>query len=161
MQDVMSFPWKAVVLTCLLSPSLLACTCVTPPLKYEYKRAHSIFVGKVLSTNESNGEFVTRFAVIETFKSEPKTGQEVIVHSGLWGDTCGYDFRIGDSYIVQTSRDPERGVPQTGMCTHTQPRHTARGEKAVRLLRSRAWWWRSPLSYPGRYPILAWYSRHF
>lgn len=149
--------WTAVALVCFLPPRLLACSCITPPLKYAYKRAASVFVGQVLSTEETAGELVARFAVIETFKSEPKVGQEVLVHTSLWGETCGITFVVGEQYIVQTSRYDERDVLQTDMCTHTQPLHTARGEKAVRLLRSRAWWWRSPLSYPGRYPIWTWY----
>ena len=141
------------------SPVALACTCVNPPLKYSYKDAQLMFAGRAVDVQISNGiELVAIFEVEQWLRGN--LGRKVAVHSTTDGSACGFYFRQGEKYFVHAFREAPEGVVGTMLCGHTAA-WEPRGKQMAQLIKSWGWWWRLPLSYPGRYPLRMWYFRHF
>lgn len=153
---------KLVILLLLVcASSVHACSCVIGPIKYAFKRSAVMFVGEVTHVTAGNqfGPTLATMTVRESFKGSHRVGSEVVIRTSPWGETCGLNFEAGH-YLVEATID-ERGQLEASLCSHTRSLHGEQTMKEVELLRARAWWWRLPFSYPGRYPIVMWYLRHF
>jgi len=63
-------------------------------------------------------QYAVYFAVKESFKGVAEPADKFVVYTGLGGGDCGYDFVVGEAYLVYAS-----GKEQitTGTCTPTSP----------------------------------------
>jgi hypothetical protein len=114
-----------------------ACTCVMAEPKTAFKRSATVFFGEVLSYDGA----VARIRVVEGFKEAKGT---IEVFTGSDGAACGYGGALtaGSRHLIYANR--VNGRLETNVCTRTKPESGAACD--LRYLRSRAVWWRSPLS---------------
>jgi hypothetical protein len=103
-----------------------ACKCVPAPAPAEMLAAHPlVFVGRAISgrflgDDITNGkpygrEFV--FRVEEILKGRAD-GRRVTIFTGAGGGDCGFDFIIGNQYLVYASESA--GQFFTGLCDFTK-----------------------------------------
>jgi hypothetical protein len=126
-----------------------ACSCIIADSpKTAFQEAKAVFLGEVLSY----GEDVATVRVIERFKGVDHEQVELVTRED--GAACGY----GDLLELQSRHlfyayDHAGGLPflEVSACSRTTGEDHA--ECDLRYLRSRAAWWRSPLS---RIRLLAW-----
>jgi len=114
-----------------------ACVCLFSDPKTAFKQSHVVFLGEVIADGD-----VTRMRVLETFKG---TDAETIDVSTLRMTSCAYagETAPGSRHLIYGWRD-ENGQLSASACSRSAPE--ARAACDLRYLRSRAWWWRSPLS---------------
>jgi hypothetical protein len=106
-----------------------ACSCAPPgPPRAELERADAVFAGTAL-------DFQTGMRRVgATFMEEPRifrlrvvaawkaaSAETVIVRTGSGGGDCGYDFMLGDTYVVYAHRVGESDTLATSICTRTEP----------------------------------------
>jgi hypothetical protein len=82
-----------------------------------------------------------KFRVQEMFRGELSEIEQIWTGQGF-GD-CGYDFHVGESYLVYAHKDPETGRMTTGICTRTAPAADAIADldylQSVRLGTAKSW----------------------
>ena len=113
------------------TPSLVsACTCVFTPgtCQQSWKSADLIFARKVtrkvpvgagVDIDVSYTIYAFEFQVTEVFRGFAFERQTILVHTGAGGGDCGYQFKVGSSYLVYASlHDGRLG---TNICTPTRP----------------------------------------
>ena len=59
------------------------------------------------------------FQIKEIFRGTPPPNQQV--WTGYGSGDCGYDFQIGETYLVYAREDPQNGRMITSICTRTTP----------------------------------------
>jgi hypothetical protein len=112
----------------LVTPVVNACTCIGPRTPCEaYGTAAAVFVGTAIRSGKAEPlkdksephpePVVVKFAVEQSYLGVDST--EVVVFTGFGGGDCGYQFKIGERYLVYAYRDHIRLV--TGICTRTRP----------------------------------------
>jgi len=112
----------------LVTPVANACSCIGPRTPCEaFGTAAAVFVGTAIRTgraepskdkSEPYGEpVVVKFTVEQSYLGVE--GTEVEVFTGFGGGDCGYEFKIGERYLVYAYRDRIRLI--TGICTRTKP----------------------------------------
>src|SRR5688500_17811072 len=107
-----------------------------------WKSGHVVFAGtvtgKLNTTIPARGgsysyyQNAFQFSVSESFRGPAIAGQEFTVHTGMGGGDCGYEFKIGTSYLVYASE--YNGKVVTNICTSTAP--AARMQHVMRELRA-------------------------
>jgi hypothetical protein len=132
--------WAKLTLFASLSPlnfsfgSETACGCVSRipsnanvsrKVKYERKQSKAVFSGQVIEVVERNTnlsyENVISFRVIESWKRVRTSTIKIITPRPALG-SCGYDFQVGESYLVYVERMVERTDDEdlwTGICSRT------------------------------------------
>lgn len=95
------------ILLCLFmvshTSSASACSCVeNPGVEVSFEQSQAVFSGKVLDIqrNEGKGNYgrLVHFKVRQTWKGIEDS--QVIIVTG-WGDgDCGFDFQVGQEYLV-------------------------------------------------------------
>ena len=81
-----------------------ACSCAQPPsVEDELERSQAVFSGKVLEVKEQknfSGYMKKRvlIEVAETWKGVSES--QVIITTGSGGGDCGYEFQVGQEYLV-------------------------------------------------------------
>lgn len=95
------------------SPVAEACTCVQPPspMLCTQRNAPAIFIGHVM---KAVGDERVRVEVLEGFKGV--VSRSVVELPSGHGATCGYDFEVGETYVIFASRT-ESGALATGLCS--------------------------------------------
>ena len=114
------------------TPSLLsACTCAFTPgtCQQSWKSADLICTGKVtrkvavgkgfFNIDELYTIYAFEFSVTEVFRGFAFEGQTILVETGVGGGDCGYNFKVGTSYLVYASR--YNGELHTDICSPTRP----------------------------------------
>jgi hypothetical protein len=106
-----------------------ACSCMPsgPPCQ-AYFHTDAVFVGTVRSITvrkvplESIDMLVARRVVHLTIERVARgvMGTDVDVTTGSGGGDCGYDFKVGERYVVYAHRNKE-GSLGTGICSRTRP----------------------------------------
>ncbi|HEX6087768.1 MAG TPA: hypothetical protein VF266_24770 [Thermoanaerobaculia bacterium] len=126
----------AVLLALLAAPHTLhACTCLVSEPKSEFKSATAVFAGEVLESADG----VVRLRVLERFKGAQS--QVVEVQNNV--STCEYGgLTPGSQHLIYAHE--HLGSLTVSICTRSRP--LERAECDLGYLRSRAAWWRSPLS---------------
>lgn len=107
-----------------------ACKCARTPTPCEaYGQAHAVFIGtaKELSWIEFEEKLegvvakrkqpVISFSVDQAFLGV--NGSPISVMTG--GDDCGYEFKIGEQYLVYASRRQKKEMLSTSACARTRP----------------------------------------
>lgn len=123
-----------------------ACSCIgESSVKEEIKQHAAVFVGTVIHSEEiriidtsysmqqiSRAEMKFWLVVETTYKGNELT-DTVFVYTGTGGGDCGFDFKVGQQYIVyaENLREEDRfersvtnslkGIFYTTICTRTKP----------------------------------------
>jgi hypothetical protein len=120
----------SLVLTLLsFSDTAFACSCAKAPTPCRaYEQAEAVFIGtpKEVSRIESKDEIrnsgrayrIFRFSVDQAFRVVNNSQVSVVTGQGA-GD-CGYDFKIGEQYLVYAYRDSQKML-STSICSRTKP----------------------------------------
>ena len=132
----------AILIVC--APSLAsACTCAFPAgsCNLMWKSGEVIFTGTATSKTTNTAPATVddsftpnafQFSVSESFRGPAIRGQDITVYTGTGGGDCGYEFKVGTSYLVYAS--PYNGRLVTGICTPTGP--AAQMPAVIRQLRA-------------------------
>ena len=115
-----------------------ACTCALPfpkpPLQKQVRVAlnesRAVFSGKVLEVTEDpqTPHVTVRLSVERVWKGSPR--EEVRILTGRGGGDCGYQFEVGQSYLVYAYRWRE-GELGTNICQRTAKLSEASGDLRV------------------------------
>jgi hypothetical protein len=106
------------------APAAHACSCAEPTPESAFARASAVFAGMVTAIDRpfldrlgitETGEWNVHFAVSRQWKG-PARGA-ITVRTRVTGESCGYAFREGETYLVYVIDDME---PVTGICTGTK-----------------------------------------
>jgi hypothetical protein len=104
-----------------------------------------VFAGKVADTSETAKRDDdlphpfrrVRFVVEENFRgASVKRGGALEVLTGFGGGDCGYDFRIGERYLVYAQHFPNAESLFTGICSRTRRLSEAAADLAYLRTRS-------------------------
>ena len=122
--------------------ALLACSCISPETPQDaVKDAKAVFLGLVEKFEATGEPLVTRppqalddyglttpygrdrqivalFRILRTWKGPQQPSLAVLTGAG--GGDCGYDFQVGEVYLVYAYRDNADGLA-TGICSRTKP----------------------------------------
>ncbi|WP_282942036.1 hypothetical protein [Paenibacillus sp. RC67] len=112
--------------------SCYACSCAFPKTPDEaFDRSHTVFTGKVLdvkqkyasSENYGAGTIAYRnlvlFEVMDSYKGVAQT--QIIIDAGFGEDSCGYDYTLGEAYLVYASNVGTNTLElKTGYCSGTK-----------------------------------------
>jgi hypothetical protein len=105
--------------------------------KTEFKSAGIVFLGEVLTSEPGLAEM----RILENFKNAP--GERITMHTPTQGSACGYWFgKPGSRHLIYGWLDAEG--PAVNLCSRS--REASQANCDLRYLRSRAAWWRFPLS---------------
>ena len=128
--------WIALIVAWTIGAErVYGCECAPPYPKLAFKGSIAVFYGEVVDA--SHAEVVYR--VIEHFKD---SNTQLIRVNGERG-MCSYlGAVLGSRHLIWAYGEPNH--LQTGLCTRSRAERYA--ESDLKLLRHRAWWWRSPLS---------------
>jgi hypothetical protein len=123
----------ALLFSALPAPAA-ACTCVGPnPTCQAVWTTPDIFVGQVLaieSPADAQPFLRRRVRIRSTEVFRGGVSGEVDVWTGLGGGDCGYDFKVGETYLVYAYRDATTNRISTGICSNTQKLATAGADLA-------------------------------
>ncbi|HEU0251536.1 MAG TPA: carboxypeptidase regulatory-like domain-containing protein, partial [Pyrinomonadaceae bacterium] len=107
----------------VLAPQVEACSCAPRSMPCEsYGLASAVFVGTVQSVRDaelSNTSWtprVFRFSVDKAYLGV--TGSEIEVSTGRGGGDCGYNFQVGQRYLVYAYLNRNNRLT-TGICSRT------------------------------------------
>ena len=131
------------VLFSLISMSIVpttsyACSCVEPPsVEDELERSQAVFSGKVLEVKEQKdfrGYMKKRvlIEVAETWKGVSES--QVFITTGSGGGDCGYEFQVGQEYLVYATESTMYGSQAelvTIICDRTTELGAAQEDLAV------------------------------
>jgi len=122
--------WLLTLLFCALLPhGAAACDCADtgPPCK-AFANTPAVFAGRVIkiatiSVKAPSGDlYEDRLIVLEVERSyRGSVSKTVEVVTGSGGSDCGYDFRMGEHYLVYAYPHPQSGKLYTGICQRTRP----------------------------------------
>lgn len=120
----------AVLVILLTASSAFSCSCISngPPCQ-SFGNTAAVFIGtptevkqttaKLTSSDEEYPQRLFTFQVQEPFRGV-NTAQ-IEVRTGMGGGDCGYNFRLGERYLVYASFDAANGLYGTSICTRTRP----------------------------------------
>lgn len=112
-----------------------ACSCVQPTPEIAYQRASQVFMGRVTDIDKpwldrlgltNSGLQQVHFEVSKRWKGSPAA--TVTVRTRVTGESCGYAFRTGQTYLVYAVDNAD---PVTGICTGTKDLTHADGDLRV------------------------------
>ncbi|HKP87057.1 MAG TPA: carboxypeptidase-like regulatory domain-containing protein [Blastocatellia bacterium] len=108
-----------------------ACSCEMPGLPCQaYWTTSAVFVGLVTNISQPpadadvNGarpfrQRLIHFSLEQAFRGVE--GKEVEAATGMGGGDCGYDFKMGERYLVYAYRNPDDNRLSVGICSRTRP----------------------------------------
>lgn len=126
---------RLVLLALLAAPqALYACTCIDFGPKTSFKNAEAVFLGEVIDYDGTT----VRLRPEERFKAAKE--DVVALRTADPQLTCGYGGSLtpGSRHLIYVWGE------ELSLCSRSRP--LERAECDLRYLRSRAGWWRSPLS---------------
>lgn len=131
---------KRLLLILMIATDLAACSCLITDPKSAFKRSAAVFTGEVLAYDGR----VASMRVVEPFKG-PERAATVEIVSGEDGAACGYGSALtpGSRHLIYAYRETG-GWLAVSLCSRSALEQQATCD--LRYLRSRAGWWRSPLS---------------
>lgn len=104
--------------------SILACDCTAQTeMSLEYHRSGLVIVGKVtkITKTADQQQLLVTIQVQEDFKGNTK-GQRITIRTNSSRRACGYEFKIGQNYLIYANKDM-RNVRNwtTSICSRTCP----------------------------------------
>lgn len=105
-----------------------ACSCMRPDFEVALESSSEVFIGSVVAIeevydpHESPGTIGRRNAVLFEVERSYKhmVPSQMIVYAGYGGGSCGYDFAMGQQYLVYGYTMYENEL-HTWLCSRTQP----------------------------------------
>ena len=106
-----------------------ACSCVNLTPTEQFEKAESVFVGTVKDIKNRHGGFFPTnhpmsysdanvFEVEKSWKGNPPS--QLIVYDNGHEESCGVDFKVGESYLVYAKIDTEKkDILLTSFCDGT------------------------------------------
>lgn len=92
-----------------------ACSCAEPnSVHEELEQSSAVFQGKVMEIKDSSHTRKVLFEVKESWKGIEQT--QIIVVTGMGSGDCGYDFNIGQEYLVYAKGEQSLS---TNICDRT------------------------------------------
>jgi len=114
-----------------------ACSCIEPPgIEEELNRSDAVFSGKVISV-EDRPAFISvpgKTVILQVGKIWKGISQsQVKIATGQGGGDCGYDFVMGQEYLVYAVKSDSYGTNSlsTIICDRTDVLSQAQGDVAV------------------------------
>lgn len=114
----------------LNATSALACSCLAPGAPQdELAKSNSVLQGTVQGMRQIRTEGgyplnLVEFTVQQSWKGLSNWHRKMVVRTSVGGASCGYDFKLGESYIVYASLSQD-GELVTSICTRNNPTHKA------------------------------------
>lgn len=114
-----------------------ACSCEQPPaVSEELSRSDAVFSGKVIATDDKLALFSPAthsvvFQVARVWKGSGKS--QIKIKTGQGGGDCGYDFNVGQEYLVYAVESTMYGANQltTIICDRTAVLSQAQSDVAM------------------------------
>jgi len=134
---------RTTLLVCLLVLAgidpLPACSCAVPrPPLESLLLSDWVFSGTVIEVQIINrdppvlgGTLAATFQIESLFKGQ--AGSEIVIHTAIGGAVCGFNFELGQSYLVYAGRGGG-DKPSTSHCTRT--RLLSQANDDIRALRA-------------------------
>jgi hypothetical protein len=116
----------ALAVLVLAAPRAFACKCTPPPPPAEIVAAHAlVFVGRAISGTFLGDDITAQkpygrefvFRVGEVLKGDDEV-RRVTIYTGAGGGDCGFDFVVGNEYLVYARESGGRF--ETGLCDYTK-----------------------------------------
>lgn len=134
-------PICAALLALAAAPPASACSCIQPgPPEVEMESSDAVFVGQVLAVEAApqEGELKSflvwnqvTFLLERVWKGLPEA-ETAVVRTAAESAACGYEFEVGETYLVYAYAAEEGGELTTNLCTRNAPRERA-GEDLAAL----------------------------
>lgn len=108
-------------------PACAACDCSKLPVEEAVADADAVFVGRVLGVNQlDDEEGSTRTPAMLLVEEQMKGDlpRAVLVFTAVTGSICGYQFEVGERYLVYARSGPVSDAPAllgTNICMRTSP----------------------------------------
>jgi hypothetical protein len=106
---------------------VFACSCIVSneqstrkKIKTAYNQASAVFFGEVTEVNRQEGSVIVRFRVNSLWKGA--AASEIIVRTAENSAMCGFNFKIGETYMVYANGADD--ALQTNLCTRTAASYT-------------------------------------
>lgn len=141
MKNTMLFLMIAVLLAGIVAwpTAASACSCAeTPGVSQELERSDAIFSGKVISIEEKTallpGSYPSKAVIFEVAKIWKGMEQsQVKITTGLDDGDCGFDFSVGQEYLVYAVKSEMYGsnLLSTMICDRTDILSQAQGDFSV------------------------------
>ena len=133
---------RAILLTSIalaVAVDAAACVCISSEPKTAFKNADAVFLGEVIDEDEAGD---VRMRVLERFKG---AGAEVVKVGTQRMTSCSYAGATppGSRHLIY-GFDSGDGALDASQCSRSAPEERAACD--LRYVRSRAGWWRLPLS---------------
>lgn len=132
---------------CLCAASAHACVCVTPAMKWSFKRHDIVVIGRIDEVSESRGSVYHHVKVVQALKGLGKE-EELTIRTEML-TSCGFYMPKGDERLIMAHREPDGQVvadPCSNPLSYKDP-------DSISLARRRAWWWRLGVSSIGWYRL--------
>jgi len=106
-----------------------ACSCASPqPPEAALEEADAVFLGTIekfeieppVATSPGEGHRIATIRVRRVWRGVQRPVVQVV--TALYGGICGYDFIVGDDYLIYASRTKDERL-STGLCSRTRPEH--------------------------------------
>jgi len=110
--------------------SAFSCTCISngPPCQ-AYGNTAVVFIGTPIDLKQTTAKLILddkyeypqrlfTFRVEEQFRGI--NAAQVEIRTGMGGGDCGYNFKLGERYLVYGSFNPANGLYATSICTRTR-----------------------------------------
>ncbi|MEM9188130.1 MAG: hypothetical protein AAGF12_03055 [Myxococcota bacterium] len=104
-----------------------ACSCAPPDPAAAFESASSVFEGRVLRVDPDGQLRRATLEVVRTWKGADS--EEVDVRTAANSAACGFDFTVGESYLVYA--DERNGEEHVSLCSPTKPIGEAGDELAA------------------------------
>lgn len=142
MRNKFLFTMMLSVVFSLISMSIVpttsyACSCAQPPsVEEELERSKAVFSGKVLEVKEQKGftGYIKKRVLIEVAETWKGVSEsQVIITTGSGGGDCGYEFQVGQEYLVYATESTMYGEAElvTIICDRTTEMGAAQEDLAV------------------------------
>jgi hypothetical protein len=122
----------------VIAKDAAACSCATSSPCAGFSTSPVVFVGKVISIDEEFAQIVytgrgekdkvarvrtaltARVEIQRIYKGMPSNQRIITIVTGGGGGDCGYDFRMGETYLV-LGGSVAQGIYTTNICSGTRP----------------------------------------
>lgn len=106
-------------------PRMCSCRPVLQPVAAA-ERASLVLQGTVIAFRDSvlssaYGRGRVRVAHVRVSASWKPAPVDSVVHIATSWDSCAFQFKVGEDYLIYAAVDRQLAMPTTSMCTRTQP----------------------------------------